>query len=1156
MFTKKSFNLVIIFSVFLLIFPKMDAIAGDLDIDIEESTPDWVAPIIIDVHVTNEKLTPSTSLKVIAELSDGEDGSGVKSANITYKKPSGATKTFNFIFNPSSNKYEATITAEEKDEEGKWEVNNIFIVDKKENERKVYYSTTVKSDETFDYSLMNLYVSETLKQTDFEAPVLTDVTLQSDTVKNGEKIQLTVIAPDNESGVYTATAYYKKTSGKTTTINLNRQSNTDTFIGSHIVKPYDEPGQWTLTSIELIDKVGNRKSYTSYTSADGINKTLEHGYVKISETTLDVETPVLQNVFVQSNNVGNKESIKLTVEATDNLSGVSSMHATYKKSSGGTLPIYLNKEVSTDIFTGTSTIGQYDDLGTYELTSVIVVDFAGNSMTYNRTSLINNGTVTLKQSDVIISGTTPDYEPPLLPGLEMIATKISRNSAEVIFTAKPIDMISGVSSLSGQYMRPDGRSFNLNFNKVGNVYVAKLPIDKFDQLGKWRLTTISISDNRGNRRTIYYNTEENYFTVSKGKINIPPGVPYDIMVATELNMQSGETYQLNPILKNTDGSERDIISDSHTQYTSSNPTAVTIGKTGIIKVNDKAKSSKVYVAVTYGDITKAIWITINGGSNDIQLEVTPLKTNLSSGQQQQINVIEVNAGGRKDISFSGSGISYASSNPSLVTVSKDGLIMVTSGSSTGVVVIKVSYEDLDTEVTIQVTKPTVQSLAISPNEESMSLNDNSLQLIVKGFMSNGTTKDVTAAYEGTKYTSSNPEIAQVSADGLITIPSNAKSGVVTIQVSNNNLVVKSMLQVTGNPELVSMNLDSIPSEMTVGEQKQISLKSEWSDGSIKDVNFEDVKFVSSRTDRVSISAKGLVQSASIGASNIEISYNGKIFSTVIKVLPLPAIKNFYLKNPLVTQMKIGEEISIPRLKVELSNGEIRDIDVMEVTLSSSRSDRISVTEDGTLKALASGSSNINIKYGVKAITTTIKVEAGPTVSSIYLEKEIPSEMKIGDEHTIDTVKAKWSNGDETIISSTELSFISSRPDRISVSENGELVALSSGGSNIDINYKGKNIRVSVKGNIGPSLSSIYLETKPPVTMNIGYEYTIGVVKAKWSNGDETIISNTDLSFTSSRPDRILVTEDGNLTALFLGASNIDINYAGKNIRVSVKGIAN
>ncbi|MFJ7932828.1 hypothetical protein, partial [Sporosarcina sp. NPDC096371] len=848
MFTKKSFKLVIIFSILLLIFPRMDAVAGgldidtkDLDIEIENPTPDLVAPIVTDVQVTNEKLTPSTPVKVIADLSDGDDGSGVKSANITYKKPSGATKTFNFIINPSTNKYEATITAEQKDEEGEWIVNNIFVVDKKDNERRVYHSTTVNSDDTFDYSQINLDVSEVLKQTDFEVPILTDMTLQSDTVEAGEKIQLSVVATDNESGVNTATAYYKKPSGKMATINLNRQSNTDTdtFFGSHIVKPYDEPGHWTLTSIELVDKAGNRKAYTSYTSVDGINRTLEHGNVMISGTTLDVEKPVIQNIFVQSNNVANRESIKLTVEATDNFSGIASIRATYKKPSGSTLPIYLYQQAGTDTFSGTSTIGQYDDLGTYELISVIVEDFAGNSMTYNRDSQISNGTVTLKQSDVIISGTTPDHEAPTLKYMKREVSQISANYAEVKYTVEPMDMISGVSSISGRYARPSGKMFDLLFYKVGNAYEAKIIIDKYDEHGIWKLSSISLRDNRGNSKTAYYMNStgdfENYYFRVKEKVTVSPGVPNAIESIEKLDLQSGDTYQLKPNLRYTDGTKRDITADAITQYTSSNPAAVTISKTGLIKVNDKAKSSKVNIAVTYGEITQSIWITINGGSNDIQLEAKPLKTNLSSGQQQQINVIEVNAGGRKDITSSSSGISYTSSNPTLVTVSKDGLVTVNSENITGVAVIKVSYEGLETEVTIQVTKPTVQSLAISPNEENLSLSDNSLQLIVKAFMSNGSTKDVTKSSSGTTYTSSNKLIAQVDSEGLVSIPSDAKSGKVTITATNSGKSVEMLLNVTGLPEATSIHFKESKIDMKPGETTGYELIAILSDGSEKEV---------------------------------------------------------------------------------------------------------------------------------------------------------------------------------------------------------------------------------------------------------------------------------------------------------------------------------
>ncbi|MFE7060630.1 hypothetical protein ACFVAD_00595 [Sutcliffiella sp. NPDC057660] len=1019
--------------LFILFLVFSQSVVYAVDVEIEDPTPDLTAPILKNINVSSESLSPTTPVKITADITD--DLSGVSYAVIYYIKPSGKLSSYYFTYNSQNQLFETTVTINEVDEPGVWQVNAVYLYDKKENSRSYQKNN-------FDFSKMELDVSGVMESSDKEAPVL-------------------------------------------------------------------------------------------------------------------------RSINVVSNAVGLNEDIKINAEVTDNESGVKSVSVTYQKPSGKSVYVYLSKNSTTGLFEGKITISQFEEIGEWKITRISLTDHVSNNSNIYNYLNESGKTINFDHCTVLVSGTTPDLQPPELDDLAIEVQQLSNNSAEIILTAKVSDELSGIHHFSGSYRKPSGRTASIYFTKSNDVFVANLLIDKYDELGKWELKQISLIDKMDNSKTVYDNNTERIFDVFdinvNKKITISPGIPYSIGIDTNTNtlaLNSGESFQLVSHLNYTDKTKEDITGNPLTVYTSSNPQLVLANNKGFITVPENAKSGYAVVEVSYGNITKNITVKVNGGNDETYLKISPQTTSLSAGQSEQIKVLKVDGSRTIDVTDSNSGITYSISDPTLGSVSNNGLIKIAEGIKSGNLKILIDYQGISKEVSVKITEPTVKTLLISPTEENLSLVNNSVQIVVKGLMTDGTSRDVTLGIDGTIYSSSNTNIAQVTPDGLVTIPENAKSGTVKIAVNHKGIVVESVLNVTGNPDLVGLNLDSIPSELDINESKMITLTSEWSDGSIREVDLTEVQIKSSREDRVTISKDGLLEAHSSGSSNIFVLFEGKTFYTSVKVLPPPTVSRIFLEETISQTMKIGEECPIPNIYAEWSNGTISKIDYNDVTISSSRPDRIAILESGVLKAISSGSSTIDIKYGTKILSFSVKVEAGPTVSSIYLEGTIPSELKIGESFDIGNVYAVLTNGETTLLNTTDLVFSSTRPDRISVSVDGKLTSLSSGAAYIDINYQGKLFGVSVKGVAGPSLLSIALEDTPPATMKLGEELPLGRIIAKWSDSSQTIINSSDITYFSSRMDRIYITETGLLKANTIGTSNIDVFYKGKNIRISIKVITN
>src|SRR5205823_11842191 len=86
------------------------------------------------------------------------------------------------------------------------------------------------------------------------------------------------------------------------------------------------------------------------------------------------------------------------------------------------------------------------------------------------------------------------------------------------------------------------------------------------------------------------------------------------------------------------------------------------------------------------------------------------------------------------------------------------------------------------EIVLGTTTPIPVSLTIAPANLSFTAAGQTRQLLVTATFPNNSTKDVTPAGTGTNYTTSNPALATIGADGLVTAVS---SGTVVIQATND-----------------------------------------------------------------------------------------------------------------------------------------------------------------------------------------------------------------------------------------------------------------------------------------------------------------------------------------------------------------------------------
>ncbi|WP_175990241.1 Ig-like domain-containing protein [Bacillus sp. Marseille-Q1617] len=1143
---KKIFYVILIC---LLLFSQTKVFA--VDVIIEDPTPDLQAPYIKIISVSSNELTPTTPITINAEISD--ELSGFNKGSITYRKPSNQIVTVPFAQNSQTGTYEAYMSVSDIDVPGEWKVADIFLQDNKDNSVHLSHLSTQSNGELIDFSGLNLNVSgvSTPMSTDKEAPILNSLSIKSQELSVNDSIEITADISDNESGVSMVKAYYKKPSGLSQTIYLYKDA-VGTFTGTHSIGKYEESGEWILTSIYISDKEGNSKTYSDFIDKDGNLQSFENCKLTITGTTIDSEAPVLNEISVTSTKVSPNEKIEVRAKITDNESGVSYVKVNYRNPSGNTKYFYLYKTTTDNEYVGSMTISQYEERGDRVLTSVYLRDNVGNFNTITNYQNENNEEKSFNHCTVEVIGTTPDWEAPEFIGGKIGVSQISAEKAAVKLTIEVEDNLSGItySTLNGSYRKPSGKIYSLNFIKQNNQYTATIYIDKYDELGEWALNNLSIRDAVGNyARPIKIGSSPlSEFNINvMGKITITPGTHNSIFFEAPEVLSSAQTYQLKPVLKSSNESvpDADVTNENLVKYTSTNPDLLNVSTTGLITIPESAGSGIVMLEVSYGELTRQVEIKINEGTIESVLQVTPLSTILHAGESQQLKVVEINDGARKDITSSSSGITYSSSNPSLVSVSSNGLIQAAIGEIKGTAEIIVNYNGLSTKTIVQISKPVVRELSISPREETLSLSNNRLQLVVKAFMTDGTTKDVSKGIEGTSYISSNPAIAQVSGDGLVTVPSDATSGEVTITAKNNGVYVRSKININV-PELTEINVT--PDEIGVypGDTIQLNALGRWSNGVVKDITSGDegTSYISSLSSRGSVNENGTViipEDASYGKLTITLVNKSVKAIAVLYVEKDPSNELVEIRAKTENSKLFRNEST--QLSITGIYGDESEKDLTSgtegTTYTSSVPSRAVVDENGTITVPADatyGSVTITVRNGslYTRVVLTIEEDQSKVLKNLSATIEDPALYR--EEETQLAVSGLY--GDESLkdltLGTAGTTYTSSVPSRAMVDENGTItVPADATYGSVTITVRNGTLYTRVVLTIEEDQSKVLQTLSASIEDSALYRGEGTQLSVTGVYGDETIKDLTsgteETTYTSSVPSRAMVDENGKVT---------------------------
>ena len=323
----------------------------------------------------------------------------------------------------------------------------------------------------------------------------------------------------------------------------------------------------------------------------------------------------------------------------------------------------------------------------------------------------------------------------------------------------------------------------------------------------------------------------------------------------------GATLQLTATPKDANGTP--LVGRAVT-WGSSNPSVATVSASGL--VTGVTGGSATITATSEGQSGTAA-ITVPTTVPVATVEVTPATASVDEGKTVPLTATPKDANGTP---LTGRTVTWASSNPSVATVSAAGLV---TGKVAGTATITATSEGQSGSAAITVVHVPVASVTVAPATASVD-EGKTVPLTATPKDANGGTltgRTVTWA-------SSNTSVATVSAAGLVT---GKVAGTATITATSEGQSGSATITVVHVP-VASVTVSPAAASADVGSTVQLTATPKDANGA--PLTGRTVTWGSSNTSVATVSASGLVTGAAVGTATITATSEGKSGTAAITVV--------------------------------------------------------------------------------------------------------------------------------------------------------------------------------------------------------------------------------------------------------------------------------
>ena len=489
-------------------------------------------------------------------------------------------------------------------------------------------------------------------------------------------------------------------------------------------------------------------------------------------------------------------------------------------------------------------------------------------------------------------------------------------------------------------------------------------------------------------------------------------------------------------------------------------------------------------------------ITVQQSVSSITLD--PSVLNLAIGEYQTLHAKITPS------SLSGVKLKWKSSDEKVVRVVEENPLTVTvQGVAGGNAVISAINED---NIVVGYTHVTIRQpvtrISLSDTNVYINIDAKSIQLRAIVYPENALNKEVA-------WTSSNPQIARVNDNGLVTLVKPGEVTIIARSVDRPEVMV--LCNITIEVPVSTVSIDEKEVTMYVGQTKRLTY-------SVLPLNAtkSTVTWTSTKANVASVDAAGRVTARQVG-------------STVIMLKTLDGGHTAY---STVTVRQIAEGIKFSSAEIEMETGQTLEMEYTLIPANATDSDlvwessdtRVVVVDDvGRVTAKGPGMAFVIVRTeagGMSYVKVTVKQPVSGILINFY-EKTI---------YVRDSFDLKASVSPSGA-SNREVSWESSNEKIATVSDTGEVLGVSAGTAIITVTTKDGEITANCVVTVRERITSMKLSHEE-YRLGIDKSFTLSVI------AEDKIITDQQFRWVSSKPSIASVNKNGKVTGHKIGYATI------------------
>ncbi|RJP60749.1 MAG: hypothetical protein C4541_03555 [Candidatus Auribacter fodinae] len=327
-------------------------------------------PEVIDIAFVPSEAFPGDSVTILVQAVDNL--SGVASIYGVIHSPSKkATLSFSCPLLEDDGKFSGVIKIPEHAEEGQWLLSSLRLADAVNNSKN--YSQNARL-------LRNSFLTVVNSDSDTLSPELRAVTVDPREPEGGDKVNITIQAVDEKSGVARVYGVYASPSANARlSFSCMYDVQSGLFNGSFTIPEDAQSGVWRIEYIRLEDEAKN--SVLCYEK--DFSSLFHNAEIQVYTRNSDGAPPALARVSVYPFSVAYKEEVEIAVQARDDVSGIASVTGRLKSPSGiAHIPFVCNFNSDRNEYTARIIIQMNTEVGTWRVDNILVIDNARNQHNY------------------------------------------------------------------------------------------------------------------------------------------------------------------------------------------------------------------------------------------------------------------------------------------------------------------------------------------------------------------------------------------------------------------------------------------------------------------------------------------------------------------------------------------------------------------------------------------------------------------------------------------------------------------------------------------------------------------------------------------------------------------------------------------------------